>query len=595
MSDSPSTPRRRSPPPGDGSRPQTGSNRPVGRPGNSRSTTQSVPRRAPGRPRQTAAARDGGPRLTCSAGPRAGEEFELESAEAWVIGRSTDVSISIPDTSVSRRHSSIHLKDGRWMVEDLGSGNGTLVNGAAISAETPLAHGDVLNLGDTELTFLAGSVTPDSTARRPNPLAEGGGAALVPVRRAAGRPEARRPRGRQGPDPEEQKAKRKKILLIAGGVLAVALIPLSAIKYVQMKDAERAAQDQAAVQAERARFGQLAQEGKSLLRDRKWEEAATRFKELLVLAPDHQEAKDYLAVIGRESQNQALLDEARKGIKEGKIAASNTALQGLKNTLMHEDERKLKTALGEAVVSRVREARTIMANPDRTQWPTAKAMLEDILAAFPEDRDARIALDDLDEALGTPDPNAPKAPKPRAKPKPSDAGLAAYMRGDIGSATASLEACSAKAPECRDLLDKVRRFSSLNERVDSLDAAGLGRLLQLDREITDGEQSPMARDAGLRAANAYYRSASAAMAASQWSRASQYVQRALRANAQHEGSKRLSTQLREKAQGVFMEGYIIKESSPEQAREKMRQVMEMSPAGDETHQKAKRLLTTLGG
>lgn len=594
MSDSPSTPRRRSPPPGGGSRPPTGSNRPVSRPGTARTTTQSVPRRAPGRPRQAAASRDGGPRLTCSAGPRAGEEFELESAEAWVIGRSTDVSISIPDTSVSRRHSSIHMKDGRWMVEDLGSGNGTLVNGAAISAETPLAHGDVLNLGDTELTFLAGAVTPDSTARRPNPLGEGGGAGLVPVRRPSGRPEVRR-RGRQGPDPEELKAKRKKILMIAGGVLAVALIPLSGIKYVQIKNEERAALEQAALQAERARFGQLAQEGKSALRDRKWEEAAGRFKELLVLAPDHQEAKDYLAVIERESKNQALLDEARKALKEGKIAATHTALAGLKNTLMHEDERKLKSSLAESVVNRVREARAVMANPDRSQWPTAKAMLEDILAAFPDDRDARTALDDLDEALGTPDPNAPKAPKPRAKPKPSDAGLAAYMRGDLNGATSSLEACSAKAPECRELLEKVRRFASLNERVDTLDAAGLGRLLQLDREITDGEQSPMARDAGLRAANAYYRSASAAMAASQWSRASQYVQRALRANAQHEGSRRLSTQLREKAQGVFMEGYILKESSPEQAREKMRQVLEMSPAGDETHQKAKRLLTTLGG
>jgi tetratricopeptide (TPR) repeat protein len=536
-------------------------------------------------------------RLSCTSGPREGETFELEGAEQWVIGRATDVEISIPDTSVSRRHAAVRQVGGRWVIEDLGSGNGTLVNGIAIAAESPLAHGDVLTLGDTELTFMAGAVTsPESTARRPNPLADSG--AIVPARRPVGRSELRARRGgrpgRSEPSPDEL-ARRKKLILIGAGVFAICLLPLGFLKYRQNQaEAERMAQA-AELQAERARFGQLAQEGKSLMRERNWAEAKKRFNELVVLSPDHREAKDYLAVIEREEANQQHLDLSQKAITEGRLADAQAALVKVENTLMHQEERRLKSALDERAVDRVREARTIMASTDRSTWPQAQEILNDILAAFPEDRDARVALDDLERAMGTPDPNAPRAPRAPVRPKPWDGAVAAYVDGNLNKAISDLEACADRTAECRELLSKVRRFASLNERVDTLDAGGLGQLLQLDLEISDGRRSSLARAAGLKAANAYYRSASAAMAAAQWSRASQYTQRALRANPQHEGSQRLLTQLRAKAKDVYMEGYVIKDNNPDGARELMRQVLEMAPSGDETHTKAKRLLSTLGG
>ena len=598
MSDSPSTPRRR--PPSAGGRPRAGSERSGERAAVPRARTQSVPRRpaASPSPRRRTPPRDGGVRLACTSGPREGETFELEGAEEWTIGRATDVELSIPDTSVSRRHAVVRQVAGRWVVEDLGSGNGTLVNGVAIAAESPLAHGDILTLGDTELTFMAGAVaSPESTARRPNPLAESG--AIVPARRpVSSRSELRARRvgraGRSEPSPE-QLAKRKKMVLIGAGVFAICLLPLGFLKYRQ-NQAEAARMAEAAeLQAQRARFGQLAQEGKALMRERNWSEAKKRFNELVVLSPEHREAKDYLAVIQREEVNQEHLDLSQKAITEGRLADAQAALMKVENTLMHQEERRLKTALDERAIERVREARTIMASTDRSTWPQAQEILNDILAAFPEDRDARVALDDLEAAMGTPDPNAPRAPRPRARPKPWDGAVAAYVDGDLGKAISELEGCADRTAECRELLSKVRRFAALNERVDTLDAGGLGQLLQLDREISDGRRSTLARAAGLKAANAYYRSASAAMAAAQWSRASQYTQRALRANPQHEGSQRLLSQLREKAQGVYMEGYILKDNNPDGAREKMRQVLEMAPSGDETHTKAKRLLSSLGG
>src|SRR4051794_5090782 len=85
----------------------------------------------------------GGSKLVCSAGPSRGAEFELTDGEL-VIGRANDNAISIPDTSVSRKHAVLRKMQGGWAAADLGSGNGTLINGDVIAEETALCNGDVL-------------------------------------------------------------------------------------------------------------------------------------------------------------------------------------------------------------------------------------------------------------------------------------------------------------------------------------------------------------------------------------------------------------------------------------------------------------------
>jgi Protein of unknown function (DUF3662)/FHA domain len=68
------------------------------------------------------------------------------------IGRSSDCSIVLSDPNVSRRHAEIrHIGEGYSLI-DLGSTNGTEVNGQRI-AETALMNGDVIGVGQTKLTF----------------------------------------------------------------------------------------------------------------------------------------------------------------------------------------------------------------------------------------------------------------------------------------------------------------------------------------------------------------------------------------------------------------------------------------------------------
>ena len=69
-----------------------------------------------------------------------------------VIGRGTEADIRLPDTGVSRKHVDVVLENGTAVAEDLGSTNGTLVNGRRISRQ-PLADGDVIRIGHSVLVY----------------------------------------------------------------------------------------------------------------------------------------------------------------------------------------------------------------------------------------------------------------------------------------------------------------------------------------------------------------------------------------------------------------------------------------------------------
>jgi len=92
-------------------------------------------------------------RLIAVSGPCFGDVYLLEG-EQLVLGRETGNAIAIADPALSRRHCAIVRDDAGWLVRDLGSFNGTLLNGERIT-ERRLEHGDRLCLGGTALLFHA--------------------------------------------------------------------------------------------------------------------------------------------------------------------------------------------------------------------------------------------------------------------------------------------------------------------------------------------------------------------------------------------------------------------------------------------------------
>ena len=78
-----------------------------------------------------------------------GEAFPL--ADEITVGRGGGCGVPLRDRMVSQLHARIFKRDGQFFVEDLGSTNGTLVNGKKVSAPAPLRRGDRLQVGKTVL------------------------------------------------------------------------------------------------------------------------------------------------------------------------------------------------------------------------------------------------------------------------------------------------------------------------------------------------------------------------------------------------------------------------------------------------------------
>jgi hypothetical protein len=83
-----------------------------------------------------------------------GQRIELHEGH-YVLGRHLDNDIVMNDTNVSRKHAEFVCAAGEVVVRDLGSTNGTKVNGVLVTGEQLLQHGDVINLGTAQLTFEA--------------------------------------------------------------------------------------------------------------------------------------------------------------------------------------------------------------------------------------------------------------------------------------------------------------------------------------------------------------------------------------------------------------------------------------------------------
>jgi len=101
--------------------------------------------------------------LSMRTGPNPGEVFYLEQAEV-LLGRDLANDVAIGDPEVSRRHARFFMQDDDFFVEDLGSTNGTFLNGERISSPKQLRAGDLITFGENiVMVFEKSSYDPDAT------------------------------------------------------------------------------------------------------------------------------------------------------------------------------------------------------------------------------------------------------------------------------------------------------------------------------------------------------------------------------------------------------------------------------------------------
>lgn len=95
-------------------------------------------------------------------GPTPGVTFPLEG-DQLLIGRDSSNAVSINDAEVSRKHSRLSFQGGKYVIEDLGSTNGTFVNGQRLAGPVVLKAGDVVSLGE-QIVLMYDAVNMDPGA-----------------------------------------------------------------------------------------------------------------------------------------------------------------------------------------------------------------------------------------------------------------------------------------------------------------------------------------------------------------------------------------------------------------------------------------------
>jgi pSer/pThr/pTyr-binding forkhead associated (FHA) protein len=85
-------------------------------------------------------------KLRVLSGKHAGKSIKITKPE-FVIGRGEDCQLRVGSDMISRRHSMFSLSEAKFAVQDLGSKNGTLVNGVRIDAPHDLSTGDTVEIG----------------------------------------------------------------------------------------------------------------------------------------------------------------------------------------------------------------------------------------------------------------------------------------------------------------------------------------------------------------------------------------------------------------------------------------------------------------
>lgn len=170
--------------------------------------------------------------LVMRSGPNAGKIYPLEQAEL-TIGRDTTNAIAINDAEVSRRHAKLTLRGTEYVIEDLGSTNGTFISGQRLSGPYTLRPGDLISLGENIVLMFEAASDPNATMIASRKAAKAAVAAAPPPAPApvAAPPPAPAYSGQVPAAAAPAKSSNKTILLIIGGIVLLCLCAFSVYLY----------------------------------------------------------------------------------------------------------------------------------------------------------------------------------------------------------------------------------------------------------------------------------------------------------------------------------------------------------------------------
>ncbi len=365
-------------------------------------------------PRSRAASIAGGKaKLVCVSTKFAGRDFEIGKTEV-IIGRTSENDIAIDHRSVSRHHAKITFTNRRYLLVDLQSANGTLVNGEAY-AQTELKQGDLIELGHVKLRF----VPP------------GGSYKLTSEEQAS---VAASSRGRGDDEDEELGSTRRERGLVAaslrslpwpllaiGGLSLVAVIAVVIVLLVRPRPYAELAGSQNEVNVISGEIDTMLGRGHGLLAQRKWEQAANMATQVLKLDTQNVSAREILVKAQSERQAQAKYEETQRAVELGDWASAWRALQGLPVTSVYAEQSRVlaERVKGAFINELLAKARASIDEQDAESALARAAEISKIDSSRGEAAEIRAEVERLrakDRRVASPTPT--RAP-PRPSPPPS--------------------------------------------------------------------------------------------------------------------------------------------------------------------------------
>jgi tetratricopeptide (TPR) repeat protein len=384
--------------------------------------------------------------LNVIGGADRGRQYELVLPETR-IGRGADQDLVLADIAVSRRHITVHAESGRFRLRDLGSGNGTLVNGQRIDTVI-LNDGDQIELGNTLMRFehaASRNAVPGGPSYAPPPPAAAPAPAPYPAPSSpavytgsaqyGSAPATAAPMapyaGDQGYTPSDAVERpgasaaggslppflmalaspsvRLATLGTMGGLIVIALVVIIA-KTATAKP-----------QVVPSEAEELYHNGLKLFAAKDYEGAKVNFNEALAAAPDSPEAKRYVAQCDAEVHAGHAMQTAERALANGRYAEAMKSLDAVDSmSLLHDEAMKLrKENAPRAAQQEAEEASTL--TQDETDTAKMKVVHALSLDPFnPKARQLAAALHIEVQPLpaGAVPPPAPPTPAPAPTPAP---------------------------------------------------------------------------------------------------------------------------------------------------------------------------------
>ena len=574
-----------------------------------------------------------------------GKRYDLTLAETR-IGRGADQDVVLTDIAVSRRHVTVHMEGARFRIRDLGSGNGTLVNGQRVDSHV-LADGDHIEIGQTVMRFehaasrAQPAAAPPAPARTAPPPPSYGAPSMptetpsdmVVAPLAMPAPLAGPATG-QRPNPigflRLETALGRGLVFGGMGLLSIIFLLVILSRTVWAKP-----------QVVPSEAEELYKQGLRLFAAADYEGARISFNEAQSQAPDAPDPKRYLKQCDLELRARAAMKAAERALSNHRYLEALKALDEIDSaSLMHDDAARLRRENAiRAAAEAVDEAKRLASDDPETARRRVQQALElDRTSADARALEAQLRAGKV--ASVTPPPPAP-APEPADKPEHvaaidkhdrhhhadkdpelapikvppqtrptpvasggsgglSAAGLALYRNRDFAGAEKLTRQESVNQPQ-KQFQRSIDAAGQLKQLKTIVDRAGSEEAQKPDAAIRDYDEA-LAIDGkiGHGALGGYFKQKIAklqiAYAQQAFAKGQFEVAYSAAKEAQRSGSDGgMLKQLENKAAELVQKGQSVQKSNVNQAKVYWRQVLRMVPQTSPTYAKAYQLLNNSVG